>query len=61
MSDDSIVVKPAPGRLVRDPQTLQKLAEAGERKPRDSYWLRRLRDGDVLEMSVAKPARKDKE
>lgn len=43
-------LKPAPGVTVRDPETLQPLAEKGERKPRTTYWLRRLKDGDVTEI-----------
>lgn len=46
-------LKPAPGLTVRDPETLQPLAEKGERKPRTAYWLRRLRDGDVTEVQAA--------
>ncbi|ATG74328.1 hypothetical protein AN401_11730 [Zobellella denitrificans] len=47
-----VFVKPAPGRFVRDPLTLAPLAAEGERKPRSSYWLKRLRDGDVIETDV---------
>jgi len=43
---------PVPGRLIRDPETRQKLADAGELKPMSSYWLRKIKDGDV---SVAAP------
>ncbi|MEQ5119499.1 DUF2635 domain-containing protein [Morganella morganii] len=45
-----LYLKPAPGVTVRDPETLQPLAEKGERKPRTTYWLRRLKDGDVTEV-----------
>lgn len=42
-------LKPAPGVIVRDPVTYRPLAVEGEDKPRwDQYWLRRLRDGDVV-------------
>lgn len=34
---------------VRDPRTGKHLAEKGETKPRNAYWLRRLKDGDVTE------------
>lgn len=34
--------------LVRDPQTLIPLAEAGEWKAMSQYWARRLRDRDVV-------------
>lgn len=46
-------LKPATGLTVRDPETLQPLAEKGERKPRTIYWLRRLKDGDVTEVQAA--------
>lgn len=46
-------LKPVSGLTVRDPETLQPLAEKGERKPRNTYWLRRLKDGDVTEVQAA--------
>lgn len=42
--------KPA---MVRDPASLVPLAAAGEWKPRDFFWERRLRDGDVIEVEHA--------
>lgn len=36
--------------IVRDPLTLKELHEDGEAKPRSTYWLRRLRCGDVVEV-----------
>jgi hypothetical protein len=45
--------------IVPDPQTKQPLNPRGEWKPRDAYWLRRLRDGDVIEIDpppATKPA-----
>lgn len=45
---DVLKIKPAPGRIVRDPKTMKPLADAGEIKPRISYWTRRLADGDVV-------------
>ncbi|MBJ8805625.1 DUF2635 domain-containing protein [Citrobacter koseri] len=41
-------VKPAPGKSVRDPRTMQLLGAKGERKPRNAYWLRRVAAGDVV-------------
>lgn len=42
-------VKPAPGRAVRDPHTMALLPEEGrEVNLRDLYWVRRVRDGDVI-------------
>jgi len=46
---DQIFVSPVPGVKVRDPQTLRHIPESGQLVPRDSYWLRRLADGDVVE------------
>jgi hypothetical protein len=45
------ILKPCVGRRVRDPETLKVLDEAGEEKALSSYWLRRLRDGDVIEVN----------
>lgn len=39
-------------RLVRDPKTRAPLKQRGEVKPRNTYWLRRLRDGDVIEVTT---------
>ncbi|MFQ1018668.1 DUF2635 domain-containing protein [Gilliamella sp. CG13] len=48
-------IKPVSGVTVRDPETLDPLAESGELKPKNSYWLRRLNDGDI---EVVEPAKK---
>ncbi|EHL6631659.1 DUF2635 domain-containing protein, partial [Salmonella enterica] len=42
-------IKPAPGRMVRDPDTLEFLQPGGEEKPFTPYWCRRFDDGDVIE------------
>ncbi|EIK9312467.1 DUF2635 domain-containing protein [Salmonella enterica] len=51
-------IKPAPGRMVRDPDTLEFLQPDGEEKPFTPYWCRRLDDGDVIEFNPneAQPA-----
>jgi len=36
--------------IVRDPVTYEALKVAGEIKPRNSYWLRRIKDNDVVEV-----------
>jgi hypothetical protein len=41
-------VKPAPGRAVRDPTTMQLLPEDGRDVPNNPFWRRRVRDGDVV-------------
>lgn len=47
-------IKPVSGVTVRDPETLEPLAESGELKPKNSYWLRRLNDGDIEVVEQAK-------
>lgn len=47
-------IKPKDGLTVRDPITLRPLASEGETKPRNAYWLRRERDGDVEKTTKAK-------
>jgi hypothetical protein len=51
-------VKPAPGKRVRDPHSKQHIPETGvEISSTDTYWARRLADGDVVEVKpAAKPA-----
>lgn len=47
---DQLYLKPAvTGAIVRDPLTAQPLAAEGEFKPRSTFWLRRLREGGVIE------------
>jgi hypothetical protein len=42
-------VKPAPGRTVRDPHSKAKLPDEGrEVNDGDLFWVRRVRDGDVI-------------
>ncbi|ENF1717277.1 DUF2635 domain-containing protein [Salmonella enterica] len=54
----TLFIKPAPGRMVRDPDTLEFLTPGGEEKPFTPYWCRRLDDGDVIEFdpNEAQPA-----
>lgn len=43
-------IKPADSKIaVRDPVTLKPLAKDGDWKPQDAFWLRRMRDKDVVE------------
>lgn len=54
-------IKPAPGFTVRNPDTGAVLPEEGAEVELNSYWLRRLADGDVIEaakLSAAKPQTK---
>lgn len=51
-------LKPAkPGLIVRDPKTRRPLPEEGREVNLDSFWRRRLRDGDVVEVKSAPPAK----
>lgn len=57
-------VKPAnPNAVIRDPHTKRPLPADGGRVPDNSYWRRRLDDGDVVlatatnEIKTAKPAK----
>lgn len=43
---EKLFVRPAEGRLVRDPISLRPLPAEGDNKPKTSYWLRRIRCGD---------------
>jgi hypothetical protein len=53
-------VKPAPGLRVRHPETRQHVPEAGIEVPdTDTYWTRRLQDGDVV--PAERPQAKDEE
>lgn len=46
---EQIKIKPASADIqVRDPETFEPLNAKGEEKPRNAYWLARLRDGDVV-------------
>ena len=47
-----MTIKPKPGVLVKDPVTGKPLSEAGEKKPATTYWLRRLKDGDVTDLDA---------
>jgi hypothetical protein len=56
-SDGDLFVTPAPGLKVRDPKSGLHLSADGQRVPRDSYWLRRLADGDVIEATAPAAAK----
>ncbi|EEU9261757.1 DUF2635 domain-containing protein [Escherichia coli] len=53
----TIFIKPAPGCLIRDPDTMNPLSQDGEEKPFTPFWCRRLNDGDVIVVDkTAEPA-----
>ena len=46
---DKMFIKPRSEDLViRDPETFLPLKKDGEKKPKNQFWNRRLRDGDVV-------------
>lgn len=53
-----ITVKPADGRLVRHPGSYKPLAADGETVEKSTYWTRKLRAGDVVEVEQGAPAQK---
>jgi hypothetical protein len=65
MQTKPLFVRPVPGRLVRDPRTMQPLPEEGLYVERTTFWRRRLAEGDVEQADPAaatptqpKPSRK---
>ena len=48
-------VKPASGLKIRDPDLKDFLPEEGREVPGTGYWVRRVRDGDVLIATPPKP------
>lgn len=58
--DETFTIRPAcPGADIRDPNTGDRLSEAGEAKPRTPYWLALELRGDVVAVQPepARPAR----
>jgi hypothetical protein len=56
-----MLVKPAPDRKVRDPVTKRHLPEEGKDVPENTYWLRRLAEGDVVKPKQLAESEKAKE
>lgn len=54
MKPEKVFVKPAPGRMVRDPATGLPLPERGAVVEKTQFWLRRVKDGDVEMLPVEK-------
>jgi len=48
----TVSVRPASGLKIRDPETGHYLPETGQIVPRTPFWLRRLKDGDVVECAA---------
>ncbi|MDP2373168.1 DUF2635 domain-containing protein [Reyranella sp.] len=53
---DTLRLKPAPDRRVRHPHGAL-LDPRGETLPASPYWLRRLTDGDVVEVEAARTSK----
>lgn len=53
MAAKTMILKPAPGRRVVDPVTMQALPEGGALVERTSFWIRRLKCGDVVEAQTS--------
>ena len=58
---NTIKVKPKKGLLVRDPETREPLKTSGEDKPRNTYWLRRIKDESVIDMTKTATTKKETE
>lgn len=52
-------IYPVQGRLVRDPATGREITEGTVVPDNDSFWLRRLSDGDVTLDAAVKAANKE--
>jgi len=48
-------VRPKKGLRMADPKTGDYLPESGMLMPRSGFWLRRLKDGDVIEVKTVNP------
>lgn len=49
-------VIPTQGIVIRDPDTRQPIPAEGREVPKNAFWVRRLRDGDVREAAPAPAA-----
>lgn len=55
---DLTTIKPAEGCTVLCPDTYEALSADGKAVVLDSYWIRRLNDGDVIEVKPADSGQK---
>lgn len=49
-------IRPVDGLRIADPETGAYLPPEGAVMPRSGFWLRRLKDGDVIETAKIAPA-----
>ncbi|UNM95668.1 DUF2635 domain-containing protein [Ignatzschineria rhizosphaerae] len=54
-------IKAVEGRSVRDPETKEVLSSEGEFKYKNGFWLKRLKQGDVVEAKPPKSTAKGDE
>jgi hypothetical protein len=48
MTDKTIRIKPAPGKVIVHPITRMRVPADGQTVAESAYWLRRINDGDVI-------------
>lgn len=53
-----IFVKPREGLRILRPETRQELRPCGEHVPKTSFWLRRVKEGDVVICDIKKEFKK---
>jgi hypothetical protein len=59
MTDKTIRIKPAPGKVIVHPITRTRVPADGQTVAESAYWLRRINDGDVIvDVPPAPPVRK---
>lgn len=59
MTDKTIRIKPAPGKVIVHPITRARVPAEGETVTESAYWLRRIADVDVcVDVAPAPPSRK---
>jgi hypothetical protein len=57
-----VFVKPAKGLRVRDPISKLHLPEEGKEVPESTFWIRRLKSGDVVQVyPIPNPIPSDEE
>jgi hypothetical protein len=52
-------VRPAPGIKIRDPDLMDFIPAEGREVPDTGFWIRRLRDGDVISGALAVAAKRN--
>lgn len=58
---ETMFVKPKAGLVLRRPDSGAVLSAEGARVPKNSFWMRRLADGDVVESEVKEEKQMDVE